>query len=245
MDGAIAQLAEGGRPALVLLVALLLGLRHAADPDHLAALTTLLAGSERRSARAGALLGLAWGLGHAATLVAFGLPLLLVGAALPESAQRGFEAAVGLIVVALALRLMRQWRSGRFHVHEHEHAGGLRHAHLHGHAHETRPEHEHEHRPRTPLAAFSIGLLHGAAGSATMSVLVLATAGSSVTAIASLAILAGATAVSMSLLSTGFALALVSHAGQGAPVVKPALGCVTLAFGSWYALAALELLPSM
>ncbi|MGH3091914.1 MAG: hypothetical protein ACRDOG_06250 [Gaiellaceae bacterium] len=243
MDGAIAQLAEGGRPALVLLVALLLGLRHAADPDHLAALTTLLAGSERRSARAGALLGLAWGLGHAATLVAFGLPLLLIGAALPESARRGFEAAVGLIVVALALRLLRQWRSGRFHIHEHEHEGGLRHAHLHGHAHETR--HEHKHRPRTPLAAFSIGLLHGTAGSATMSVLVVATAGSSVTAIASLAVLAGATAVSMSLLSTGFALALVSHAGRGAPMVKPALGCVTLAFGSWYALAALELLPAM
>ena len=243
MDGAIAQLAEGGRPALVLLVAFLLGLRHAADPDHLAALTTLLAGSERRSTRAGATLGLAWGLGHAATLVALGLPLLLIGVALPESARRGFEVAVGLTVVALALRLLRQWRNGRFHVHEHEHEGGLRHAHLHGHAHETR--HEHEHRPRTPLAAFSIGLLHGAAGSATMSVFVLATTGSSVTAIASLAVLAGATAVSMSLISAGFALALVSRAGRGAPVVTPALGCVTLAFGSWYALAALELLPSM
>jgi hypothetical protein len=79
-----------------------------------------------------------------------------------------------------------------------------------------------------------------------VSVLVLATAGSSVTAIASLAVLAGATAVSMSLISTGFALALVSRAGRGrAPVVTPVLGCVTLAFGSWYALAALELLPSM
>jgi hypothetical protein len=79
-----------------------------------------------------------------------------------------------------------------------------------------------------------------------MSVLVLATAASSVTAIASLAVLAGATAVAMSLVSTAFALALVSRGGLGrTALVIPALGGATLVLGSWYALAAFELVPAL
>jgi hypothetical protein len=79
-----------------------------------------------------------------------------------------------------------------------------------------------------------------------MSVLVLATATSSATAIASLGVLAGATALSMSVVSTGFALALVPRAGKRrTALVAPALGCLTLGFGSWYSLAALELVPSL
>src|SRR5918998_5732921 len=73
---------------VILLVSLLLGLRHASDPDHLAALTTLIASEEeRRQTRKAGLMGLLWGLGHGTTLVVLGLPLVLFNRFLPEPMQ--------------------------------------------------------------------------------------------------------------------------------------------------------------
>jgi high-affinity nickel permease len=74
---------------MALLVAVLLGLRHATDPDHLTAVSTLLLGENRRSWRRAAGLGLAWGMGHATTLFLFGLPLVLFGRLLPPLIQHG------------------------------------------------------------------------------------------------------------------------------------------------------------
>src|SRR3712207_3994972 len=64
---------------VVLLVSLLLGLRHASDPDHLAAVSTLIASEEHHKTRKATSMGLFWGLGHATTLVMVGLPLVLLG----------------------------------------------------------------------------------------------------------------------------------------------------------------------
>ena len=85
LDDALAGLG-GGSVALALLVAVLLGLRHATDPDHLTAVATLIVSDARDGPRRARRLGLAWGLGHALTLFAFGLPVVLVGDALPRSA---------------------------------------------------------------------------------------------------------------------------------------------------------------
>src|ERR687891_714325 len=85
---------------LIILVSLALGLRHASDPDHLAAVTTLIASEEnRKPARKAGLMGLLWGLGHGTTLVALGLPLVLLGRYLPEAAQQAAEVAIGGIIV--------------------------------------------------------------------------------------------------------------------------------------------------
>ena len=85
LDDRIAELATARRSA-VLAVALLLGLRHASDPDHLAAVSTLIASEpeDGTAARAGS--GSAWGLGHATTLALFGLPIVLFNAYLPDAA---------------------------------------------------------------------------------------------------------------------------------------------------------------
>ena len=80
LDDWIAGLAEGEGVVLVLFVALLLGLRHASDPDHLAAVSTLIASEPEDGTRRSRTLGLAWGAGHALTLAAFGLPIVLFGA---------------------------------------------------------------------------------------------------------------------------------------------------------------------
>src|SRR5687768_8751251 len=92
--------------ALALLAAVLLGLRHATDPDHLTAVSTLVLSDRRHGTRRANLLGFAWGLGHATTLFAFGLPVILFGRHLPSPLQRAAEAAIGVTIIALAARLL-------------------------------------------------------------------------------------------------------------------------------------------
>jgi high-affinity nickel permease len=200
----------------------LLGLRHATDPDHLAAVTTLVAsGRERAACRAGQL-GLAWGLGHGATLFAFGLPVLLLNSYLPERLQQVAETAIGVVIVYLALRLLVRWHRGELRFHAHPGAHGA----------------------RTRRAAFAIGLVHGIGGSAGVGVLLLASVPSTGLAVVSLVLLAVFTAVSMSLLSSGLGSMLGSRpVGAAFGRVAPALGAASLAFGIWYATATWSLAP--
>jgi high-affinity nickel permease len=247
LDGQLAQLAHGEALLLVLAVALLLGLRHASDPDHLAAVSTLIASEPEDGARRAGRLGLAWGMGHAATLGAFGLPVVLFGAYLPDGVQRAAEVLVGLVIMLLAARLLVRWRQGRFHAHPHRH-GGAEHRHLHPHgAHATLHEHSHEPEARlgrSPLQAFGIGLVHGMGGSAGVGVLLLATIPARGEAVAALVVFALGTAVSMALVSSAFGYLITRG-----PVLRrmlafaPAMAVLTLAFGAWYALGALGAVP--
>src|SRR4051812_6794052 len=189
------ELAGDGTLLTALALAAALGLRHSADPDHLVAVSTLIAGRRRHGARAAAALGAAWGAGHALTLLLFGLPVVLVQAHLPERVQQLAEAAIGALIVGLAVKLLLRWRRGAFHVHAHEH-DGVAHTHLHAHAHAAR--HAHGHPPaRSPLAAFLIGCLHGTGGSAAVGVLLVASVPGRGAAAAALGIFAAGTAVSM------------------------------------------------
>jgi ABC-type nickel/cobalt efflux system permease component RcnA len=241
LDDWIANFSDGASVWIVLLVAVLLGLRHASDPDHIAAVTTLIAGNREHAARRSGELGFAWGLGHAVTLFAFGLPILLLDQYLPERLQQSAETVIAFVIVYLAVRLLLRWRRGQLHVHEHAHDGAS-HAHLHSHASEA--GHGHAHRARSPLSAFAIGLVHGMGGSAGVGVLLVASIESTALAVASLALLALFTAVSMTIVSTGFGLTLVSRPMRAAfNAVAPALGAASLAFGVWYGTAAWGLAP--
>lgn len=222
LDERIAAFSHGGSIWMVLAVAALLGLRHATDPDHLAAVTTLVAGGKERAARRAGELGLAWGLGHATTLFLFGLPILLLHAYLPERVQQGAETAVGLVIVYLAVRLLLRWRRGDLRFHAHPQAHGA----------------------RTRAAAFGIGLTHGIGGSAGVGVLLLASIQSPALAVGALVLLAVLTAVSMTVLSTGFGSLLMARPARAVfSGVAPALGTASLAFGVWYATAAWSVAP--
>jgi ABC-type nickel/cobalt efflux system permease component RcnA len=236
IDHRIATLGHGGSLVVLLAVALLLGLRHASDPDHLTAVSTLIASERRNGIRRAARLGLAWGAGHASTLVLFGLPIVLFKAYLPDALQRITEAAVGVVIVALAVRLLVRWRQGRFHTHAHRH-GSIEHRHLHDH--ET-AGHEHVHAPtlrlgRSPREAYAIGLVHGAGGSAGLGILLLAGISDKGEAAAALLVFALATATSMTVMSSlaGWALTR-GPVLQRALVVAPVLGVLSLTFGVWY-----------
>jgi High-affinity nickel-transport protein len=233
LDEHIASYSDGAGLALVAVIAIALGLRHATDPDHLAAVGTLMASGRERAGRRAAALGAAWGLGHALTLFAFGLPIVVFEAYVPELLQQGAELTVGLVIVFLAVVLLARWRRGALHGPVHEHGDGA-HLHVHSHAGGERA------RTRSPRSAFAVGLLHGFGGSAGVGVLLVASIESTLTGVLALGLLAGFTAVSMALLSTGFGAGLTRL-----PLVRlaPALGALSLAFGVWYSLGALSLAP--
>jgi ABC-type nickel/cobalt efflux system permease component RcnA len=219
LDDWVAHFSDGTTVVLVIVVAVVLGLRHATDPDHLAAVTTLIAGGRDRAARTAARLGAAWGLGHATSLFAFGLPIVLYRAYLPAPVQTAVETTVGLLIIALALWVLVRWH--------------------HGHTHGDRPR-----RARSARQAFGIGLVHGMGGSAGVGVLLLATIHDRTLAVAALALFAVCTATSMAALTAGWGLTLTRPAVQRSfDRLVPALGVASLGFGAWYALGALSVAP--
>jgi ABC-type nickel/cobalt efflux system permease component RcnA len=241
VDDFITSYSDGAAVWIVVLVAVLLGLRHATDPDHVAAATTLVAGTRERATRTAAALGAAWGLGHATTLFAFGVPILVLDRFLPERVQQLGESAIAVAIGYLALRLIIRWRRGLFHTHLHEH-DGVRHAHLHSRAEGT--EHSHPHGARTKLGSFAIGLVHGMGGSAGVGILLVASIESHLLGVISLGLLAIFSGASMTVLSTGLGAALASRPLRSSlGAVAPGLGVASLAFAIWYGAAAWALAP--
>ena len=141
-----------------------------------------------------------------------------------------------------------RWRRGRFHAHSHRH-GELEHRHLHPHQPSPGHAHPHPHEPesrlgRWPLQAYGIGLVHGVGGSAGVGVLLLASIPSRAEATVALVVFAAFTAVSMAIASSGFGFALTrGPVSRRFVAVAPALGAISLAFGAWYTLGALEAIP--
>jgi cytochrome c biogenesis protein CcdA len=226
---------------VILLVSVLLGLRHASDPDHLAAVTTLIASEEERhQVRKAGIMGFLWGLGHGTTLVLIGLPLVLLNQYLPEVVGKIAEVAIGCVIVLLAMRLLVRWRRGFYHVHVHTHDGGGAHRHVHSHARDESHGHGHRVPKRTPFSSYGVGLVHGIGGSGGLTLLLISTISDKVQATGALLLFAAGTAVSMALLSTAFGMVIA-----GGPIarnferVAPVLGVLSMAFGAWYALAAL------
>jgi len=219
LDTWLAHFSDGTTLVVVAAIAVLLGLRHASDPDHLAAVTTLVTNGRGRATR----LGLTWGLGHASSLLVLGVPIVLWKAYLPDRIEQSAEVTIGLVIMALALWLLRRWRSGAFG---------------HDHTHLRVPPR------RTPLQAYGIGLVHGIGGSGGVGVLLLAAIHSHAIALVALGLFAGCTAISMALLSTGFGYVLGRPRMQRAFArVVPAFGAFSLAFGLWYVLGALTVVP--
>jgi ABC-type nickel/cobalt efflux system permease component RcnA len=246
IDSQIASLGSGQAFLIVAAVAILLGLRHATDPDHLTAVSTLIAGEGHLGVRSAGRLGLAWGLGHATALLVFGLPIVLFRGYLPEPVQQAAEVAVGLVIMALALRLLVRWRRGHFYAHARQDACG-EHRHLHTHNAAAESEHDHDHEiyvVRSPRQAFGIGLIHGTGGSAGVGVLLLAAIPNHLEGVTALVLFASCTAVSMALASTTFGYAITrGPLLRRFANVAPLLGTLSLAFGTWYTLGAMHVAP--
>ena len=223
-----------GQPFLVVIaIALVLGLRHASDPDHLVAVTSLVAvdgGDVRGAARLGAW----WGIGHAAALVAIGVPLIVFKSSLPAWLERGAETAVGVVILLLALRIVVKWLRGDFRAGPHPHPRRPEPAHRHL-RHGDGAEHPHR-DVRTPRQALAIGLLHGLAGTGAVVLLLIAAIPGELQATAALAAFAPMSIASMTLCTTAFAWVLTRPliAPLYRTVLIPAFGLFGLMFGTWY-----------
>jgi hypothetical protein len=159
----------------VLFLGLLLGLQHALEADHLAAVASLSA--QKTRLRDAARQGVAWGLGHSLTLLILGGAVLIIGVSIGPRLALLLEMIVGLMLVALGTDvLLRMWKK-RIHFHIHQHGEK---AHIHAHSHNpgiqhATDAHQHKHSTRFPLRPVLVGMTHGMAGSAALMVLVLGT----------------------------------------------------------------------
>jgi ABC-type nickel/cobalt efflux system permease component RcnA len=245
-DHWIAGLSHGAGLTIALITALLLGLRHATDPDHLTAVSTLALSDDRTGARRAGALGLAWGVGHATTLLMFGLPAILLRRYLPHAVDQAAEALIAAVIIGLAVRLLARWRRGYFHSHAHRHDGRWHtHPHVHAGDHAHAADHHHHHEEllgRSPMTAYGIGLIHGMGGTAGVTLLLIAAMPDRFAATIALGIFALATAGSMSGLSALFGTVLASRAvSQRLEQAVPLLGIFSLAFGVYYAAVAVAL----
>jgi len=152
---------------------LVLGLRHALDPDHIAAVSTIV--SESRSVRRSSLIGTFWGLGHTMSLLIAGVLVIALKVQISDRVALWMEFAVALMLILLGLKAMlKPLRGWRIHVHQHTHGGGS-HSHLHLHRPSEEHAHQHRHLLRSGARPFLVGMVHGMAGSAALMILVLAT----------------------------------------------------------------------
>src|SRR6188474_1125623 len=214
----------------------LLGMQHALEADHIAAVSSIAA----RRSRVGDIVkhGLTWGLGHTLTLFVFAGAAILLGSAIPESVARPMEAAVGLMLIGLGAHVLwRLWRD-RVHFHRHGHGDGTVHIHAHSHAGETMPHarapHVHAHQYGFRWRTLLVGLMHGMAGSAALLVLAVSQAASPTVGLGYVALFGVGSMIGMGVLSTVIAVPLVvsarslTWANRG---LQAAVGLATVAIG--------------
>jgi ABC-type nickel/cobalt efflux system permease component RcnA len=179
-------------------VGFLLGLRHALDADHVAAVSTFV--SQRRGVYDSCVLGTFWGIGHTAALLLAALATTLLPLRIPPQVNRSLEALVAIVVVALGANVVRQ-AVGAVRVHRHEHVhDGRRHRHLHAHVGST-TAHTHGHPVADVRRPLVMGALHGLAGSAAVLLLVVATRPSTLAALIYVAVFGVGSTVGMAVVS--------------------------------------------
>ena len=200
-----------------------LGLRHALDTDHLAAVSTVLA--QRPSFRASGMIGFSWGLGHTAILLLVGAVVLVFRVPVPEPIALAAEFGVGAMLVflgcMLGLRLVRE----RWHVHRHEH-DGTQHLHLHSHA--LADDHGHGHWWHDSVRPFCIGMAHGLAGSAALLLIGLSSARSVSEGLIYIAVFGAGSILGMMAVGLAVSLPVLWSLNLGRPVFLAVQGLASL-----------------
>ncbi len=229
----------------VLGLGLAFGLKHATEVDHIVAVSTIV--SEHRSLLRSALVGALWGLGHTASLIAVGIIVLALRVTIPPWVASWLEFAVALMIIGLGVSaLARALRKRRdLHMHRHSH-DGLSHVHIHFHEQAT----EHEAPVKEPVGGHShavslvgvkplfVGAMHGLAGSAALTLLVLTQIQSVTLGVLYLLIFGVGSIIGMLLMSglIGLPFVLTSRRLSGIHYgLQTFAGVLSIAFGLWYA----------
>ena len=204
----------------------LLGMRHALEPDHLAAVATLVTGE--RSGYKAAFLGVCWGLGHTFALIAAGTVLVILRAEMPVRAADAFEFCVALMLIGLGLRAIylaaRQGAAGPAHIHHHGHTV---------HVHEGAPAHVHIGTWTLARRPLLVGAVHGLAGSGALTALVLATLPTTAARLTYMVVFGLGSTLGMAALSglLGWPLARAGQHRGLARALSLAVGCASTMLG--------------
>lgn len=157
----------------ILAIGFVLGLKHAIEADHIAAVATIV--SQRKSMAGAAFVGALWGIGHTVTLIVAGLLVLFLRIEIAEHTALALEFGVALMLIGLGANVLwKVARGGRVHVHVHSH-GGVEHAHVHVHENEGARKLAGHHGVGFLARPLVVGMVHGMAGSAALMLLVLST----------------------------------------------------------------------
>ncbi|MCP4328238.1 MAG: urease accessory protein [Alphaproteobacteria bacterium] len=220
----------------ILFLGFLIGMQHALEADHVAAVSSLVAreSSVGRAVRHGTV----WGIGHTVTLMGFAGAAVLLNAAIGHDMALWLERGVGVMLVALGGHLLyRLWRD-RIHFHTHRHADGKVHFHAHSHAGESGSHrllgHDHTHARGIPFRTLLVGMMHGMAGSAALLVLSTAAVDEPALGMTYIVFFALGSVLGMALLSALIALPLALASRfltLGSKVIQGAVGAGTVAFG--------------
>ncbi len=220
----------------ILALGFLIGMQHALEADHVAAVASLASGE--RSLHRIVRLGAVWGVGHALTLSAFAGAVALLGVALPDRLAEAMEFAVGVMLIGLGgWVVIRVLRDG-IHFHTHRHSDGTVHLHAHSHAGDRRPHdpgrHRHAHPRGLPVRTLLVGMTHGLAGSAAILVLTAASVGSVPLGLLYIAVFGVGSIAGMAALSAVIAVPLGYSARfftWGNRVLRGAIGATTVGLG--------------
>jgi ABC-type nickel/cobalt efflux system permease component RcnA len=196
------KLAELGLMA-ALGLGVVLGFRHSLDPDHVVAVSTIV--SESRNPFRSFWVGISWGLGHTTTLLLLGVVIITLRLTIPDRLALLLEFLVGIMLVGLGVQVVYQFRKKRVHQHIHDHEKS---AHYHFHSHLRDPEHAQKHhlgprigKPFLRKKSYLVGTVHGIAGSAALTLLVLASIESPVAGIVYILLFGLGSVVSMGIMT--------------------------------------------
>jgi ABC-type nickel/cobalt efflux system permease component RcnA len=215
----------------ILMLGIVLGFRHAFEPDHLAAVSTLATRQGRL--RDGARLGLAWSLGHTATVGAVVLLFAALGIRFPAAFWPVAELVVAVLLVLLGAGVVWRYARGRWHMHLHAHATSPV-AHFHLHSHLEDPGHGHPHARADARHSLLFGIAHGFAGSGAIAVFLVAAAPDAASRLAYFAAFGAGTILGMLTVSLTLTLVvrLASERGaKWATVLHVASACVSVVAG--------------
>ena len=231
------QLAELGLLA-ALVLGILLGSKHSLDPDHVVAVSTIV--SEYKNPLRSFWVGISWGLGHTTTLLIIGIVIIALRLTIPERMALLFEFAVGVMLVGLGVQVIYSFRKNKVHQHAHGHEEE---AHHHFHSHLKSPEHVPEHhnthgigKPFLRRKSYVIGLVHGVAGSAALTLLVLASIESPIAGLVYILLFGLGSVLSMGIMTVIIGLPFVMSAGRLPNfnrTIQFAVGSLSILFGGF------------
>jgi ABC-type nickel/cobalt efflux system permease component RcnA len=221
----------------LLALGLVYGLKHATEADHIVAVSTIV--SEHRKLARAAIVGALWGAGHTASLIVVGTIVLTLKVAIPERVAGWLEFSVALMIIGLGIMAFRRALSGRSDLHVHRHGHGFfSHSHIHFHEAES-PVDNHTHEVVSiGIKPTIVGAMHGLAGSAALTLLVLTQINSPVLGLIYLAVFGVGSILGMLLMSglVGLPFVLSSRKLSGVHYQLQMLaGLLSVAFGFWYA----------